>query len=158
MANTCPELSELDLAEAYSLAIEMEKDGYNFYDEVIKKIDNVRAKNELTYLRDEEKKHQEIFEKLLKDSGKEFVKNEESALHCWVQAEIVDPMKEALEKQLPHSAHSALKMGVIFEEKTIDMFERMKKSTKDKDALKAIKEVLKEEKKHKKRLTIIMAY
>lgn len=158
MANTCPELSDVDLAEAYSLAITMEDEGYKFYDKIIAKMDNVRAKNELSYLRDEEKKHKEIFEKLLKDSGKEFVKNEESTLHCWVEAEIVGPMNEALEKHLPESSHEALKVGIILEDKSIDLFERLKQASKDKDSIKAIKDVLKEEKKHKKRLNIIMAY
>ncbi len=158
MANTCPELADVDLAEAYSLAITMEESGYAFYDKIIEKLENVRAKNELTYLRDEEKKHKEIFEKLLKDSGKDFVKDEESTLHCWVDAEIVGPMQEALDKHLPESTHEALKVGVVLEEKSIDLFERLKQATKDKDSVKAIKDVLKEEKKHKKRLNIIMAY
>ena len=158
MANTCPELSDLDLAEAYSLAITMEEEGYKFYDKIIEQTDNVRAKNELTYLRDEEQKHKEIFEKLLRDSGQDYVKNEESDLHCWVDAEIVVPMQEALEKHLPDSSHEALKVGVILENKSIDLFERLKGISKDKDSVKAIKDVLKEEKKHKKRLNIIMAY
>jgi rubrerythrin len=158
MANTCPELSDLDLAEAYSLAIAAEEEGYNFYNKIIEKTESVRAKNELAYLRDEEKKHKEIFEKLLQDSGQEFVKNEESDLSCWVEAEIVGPMKEALEKNLPETSHEALKVGVILEDKSIDMFERMKGIAKDKESVKAIKNVLKEEKKHKKRLNIIMAY
>ena len=67
-------------------------------------------------------------------------------------------MQEALEKQLPESSHEALKVGVILEDKSIDLFERLKKIAKDKDSVKAVKDVLKEEKKHKKRLNIIMAY
>ena len=101
MANTCPELSDLDLAEAYSLAITMEDEGFNFYNKIIEKTDNVRAKNELTYLRDEEKKHKEIFEKLLKDSGEDFVKNEESDLHCWVNAEIVSRCRKHWKNSCP---------------------------------------------------------
>ena len=55
-------------------------------------------------------------------------------------------------------SHEALKVGVILENKSIDLFERLKGISKDKDSVKAIKDVLKEEKKHKKRLNIIMAY
>jgi len=158
MANACPEITDLDLAEAFSLAITMEDEGYKFYDGVLQKLENQRAKNELAYLRDEELKHKNLFTKLLKDSGNEFVKNEESDLHCWVNDQIITPMQEALEKMEPRSAQQALQMGVQLESMAIDMFERLKKIVKDKESAKAIKEVLKVEKKHKKLLTIIMAY
>jgi len=157
-SNSCPELSDLDVAEAYSLAVTLEDEGYKFYNNIIEKLDDVRVKNELTYLRDEELKHKAIFEKLLKNTGEEFVKNEKSDLHCWVNEQIVEPMKEALEKELPSSATQALRVGILLEDKAIQMFDRIRQIVSDKEGIKAIKNVLKEEKKHKKRLTIILAY
>jgi DNA-binding XRE family transcriptional regulator len=47
MANSCPDMKDLDLAEAYSLAITLEDAGYNFYNQIIEKIEKEREKPNL---------------------------------------------------------------------------------------------------------------
>jgi rubrerythrin len=158
MANACPAIDSLDVAEAYSLAITIEDEGYKFYDALAEKAESVQAKNELNYLRDEEKKHKAMFEKCLKDSGEEYKRDESSVLHCWADEEIIKPMADALNANTPATSSEALRLGVQLEGKTIEFLESMKQAVKDKESLDAIKTVIKEEKKHKKRLNIILAY
>lgn len=158
MANACPAIDSIDVSEAYSLAITIEDEGYKFYEALAEKAENVQAKNELKYLRDEEKKHKAMFEKCLKDSGEEFKEDQSSVLHCWADEEIIKPMADALNEEKPTSSSEALRLGVQLEGKTIEFLESLKNAVKDKESLNALKNVIKEEKKHKKRLNIILAY
>jgi rubrerythrin len=71
---------------------------------------------------------------------------------------VLSPLQQALEKMVPHSSHQVLKVGIEFERRAIEMFDRIRKVAKNKESAKAVKEVLKIKKKHKKLLKIMTAY
>jgi rubrerythrin len=146
------------MAEALSLAIEAEKEGYNFYNKIIEGTSEKRVKNELEYLRDEEMKHEALFKKILRDKNLKAVVNENSDLSCWVKAEIIEPMQEAIKNHKPDSSAEALKVGLQLENKSIEMFQLLKDASDGKESKEAIETILNEEKKHRKKLNIIMAY
>ncbi|TFG61778.1 MAG: hypothetical protein E4H36_09590, partial [Spirochaetales bacterium] len=55
------DIKNFNIAEAFKLAISVEEEGFKFYDDIVKNTDNVRVKNEIAYLRDEEMKHKAFF-------------------------------------------------------------------------------------------------
>ena len=158
MSGKCPSIDSVDVVEAYSLAITIEEAGVQFYQKLIDNSDSEQAKNELTYLKEQEMKHKEIFKNLLKEIGGEEMKDETSDLHCWVDDNLIKPMAEAVEKHLPGSSHEALRVGARMEEQVIELFYELKNAAETKEAAKAIKNIIKEEKKHKKLVNIILAY
>ena len=89
----------------------MEKDGYILYQKAIKMTDNTRAKEDLEFLRDQEKEHKAFFEKLLKDTGNEYKADSESALYVWVKKNLMDPVQKALEESTFKSFHAVLSIG-----------------------------------------------
>ena len=152
------DVKNFDIAEAYKLAITVEEEGYKFYDDIVKNTENVRVKNELTYLRDEEQKHKAFFLKCLekvKSSG-DTPGNKE--LRAWIEKEVLGPVKEFYKTSGPSNNNEALRVGAVVEKKTIAFFEALKKVVMDKDAVKDLETILEEETKHLKRINILLAY
>ena len=158
MSGKCPSIDTLNIAEAFSLAITIEEEGAQFYDTMIGHSDKEEAKKELQYLKEDELAHKVYFEKLLKESGSEFTKDESSDLHCWVDDEIIQPLKTAVDKHLPESNHEALKVGIRMVENVVDMLMQLKKAAEDKEAKKAMKKILKEKRLHRKKLEVVEKY
>ena len=150
--------SDMDLAEAYSLAIVMEEEGVSFYQNLMDKLDNPRIINELRYLRDEEGKHISIFKDLLRASGCEFTEKKESLLHSWVRDEVLGPMREAVTSGIPDSIHEILRTGLVLEEKSIQMFKRIRQASSDSKVIRALDVIIGEEEEHRLRLNVIMAF
>ncbi len=148
----------LEISEAFGLAIKVEEDGYILYQKVIKMTDSSRAKEDLEFLRDQEKVHKAFFEKLLKDTGKEYKADSGSALNVWVKENLMDPVKEALEKSTLQSFHAALSIGMELEEKSIQFYMQLKKAVDSKENKKAVNKIIKEEKRHQKFLKFILKY
>lgn len=148
----------MDIAEAFGLAAKVEDDGYAFYDKAITMTDNARAVEDLTFLRDQEKGHKTLFEKFLKDSGKEYKGNSDSPLYNWVNANLISPAQTALEKKSPQTYKEAISIGLKLEDNSILLYKTLAKEVESKETKKAIKQIIKEEQKHKKFLNAILRY
>ena len=148
----------LEISEAFGLAIKIEKDGYTLYEKAIKMTDNPRAKEDLEFLRDQEIGHKVFFEKLLKDTGKEYKENSESALYMWVKENLMAPVQKALEKSNLQSLHAVLSIGIELEEKSIQFYKQLKKAADSKENKRVINKIIQEEKRHKKFIKFILKY
>lgn len=158
MADLKEAIVNLEIGEAYGLAIKVEEDGYALYQKAIELTDNDRAKEDLEFLRDQEKGHKIFFEKLLKDTGKEFKADSGSPLYAWVKENLITPVQSALEKSTIKSYQDVLYIGIKLEDNSIQFYKELKKATESKENKKAIIKIIKEEQRHKKFLNAVLKY
>lgn len=151
-------IADFEISEAYGLAIKVEEDGFALYQKALKMTDNSRAKEDLEFLRDQEMGHKVFFEKLLKETGKEYKTESGSALYLWVTENLFRPIKQALENNSIRSYKDVLSIGIEIEEKSILLYKELKKAAEDKENKKAIAEIIKEEQRHKTFLVNILRY
>jgi rubrerythrin len=151
------DLSKFGIEEMYQFAVTVEQGGYDFYGKLIDTCENTRVKNELKFLRNEEALHKAFFLGELKKKGKGEVALS-PGLKGVLDAEFVRPMDEFYAaKKIAHT-DEALRFGVALEQKTIDFYGDLRKQTGDAAFLKDLDAIIEEEKKHKQKLNIILAY
>ena len=152
------DLSKFGIEEMYQFAVTVEQGGYDFYGKLIDTCENTRVKNELKVLRNEEALHKAFFlGELKKKKGKGEVALS-PGLKGVLDAEFVRPMDEFYAaKKIAHT-DEALRFGVALEQKTIDFYGDLRKQTGDAAFLKDLDAIIEEEKKHKQKLNIILAY
>jgi rubrerythrin len=151
------DLSKFKLEDVFQLAVSVEQGGYDFYQKLIEQSDSQRAKNEMKYLRDEEAKHKAFFSSKLeakKASGQGMGLEAKSLL----DKEFLTPMAEMYKSKKITKNDEALRFGMQLEQKTIDLYEGLKKVQSDSGFLKDLDAVIEEEKKHKATLNLILAY
>jgi len=151
-------VTDLDISEAYGLAIKAEEDGSALYQKAIEMTDNPRAKEDLVFLRDQEKGHKAFFEKLLRDTGKEYKAESGSELYLWVKENLFNPIQNALDNSAPKTYRDSLSLGIELEEKSIRFYKELKKAAESKETQKAIGKIIKEEKRHKRFLNAVLTY
>ena len=150
--------TDFSLAEAYGLAVKVETDGYTFYESALQLAGDDRMKEDLEFLRDQEKGHKRLFEKLLKDSGQDYRDGSGSPLSVWAENELFTPLRDILEKNPPRTSEEALRIGLDMETRSIELYKKLKKEAKSKDDKTALGKVIKEEQNHKKFLKAILKY
>ncbi|MEW5816714.1 MAG: ferritin family protein [Spirochaetota bacterium] len=151
-------LQNMDLPDAYSLAVLLEKEGFDFYSKISEEADDVQVQNEVKFLRDEEKKHREIFEKLLKQTGSVKEEKKHSLAETWIEEEILKPVKKSLEEKLPSSGSEALKMGRLMETKSIEFYAALRSQEHDSKKRDTIERVMAEEENHLRKIDIILSF
>jgi rubrerythrin len=151
------DLSKFPIEEVYRFAADIEQGGYDFYEKLIQASDNTRVKNELKFLRDEEAKHRAFFQGELRKKGKS-----EAALGPGLagvlQEEFVRPMEEFYRAAKVQNIAEALRFGIALEQKTIDFYGDLRRQSREPGFLQDLDAVVAEEKKHKQKLNIILAY
>jgi rubrerythrin len=151
------DLSKFKIEEMYQFAVTVEQGGYDFYGKLIDACDNTRVKNELKFLRNEEALHKAFFLGELKKKGKDEVALG-PGLKGVLDAEFVRPMDEFYKAKKISRTDEALRFGAELEQKTIDFYTGLRKQTGDAAFLKDLDAIIEEEKKHKQKLNIILAY
>ena len=151
------DLSKFPIEEAYRFAVEVEQGGYDFYGRLIEASDKPRVRNELKFLRDEEAQHKAFFQGELRKKGRG-----EAALSPGLagvlQEEFVRPMDDFYRSAKITKTAEALRFGMAVEQKTIDFYGDLRRQSKDPAFLKDLDAIIAEEKKHKQKLNIILAY
>ena len=152
------DLSAYRIEEIYQFAAMIEQGGFDFYVKLIEACDNTRVKNELTYLRDEEAQHKAFFQGELRRKGKGDATTLGPGLAAVMEAEFVRPMDEFYKAGTITRIAEALRFGQTVEQKTIDFYGGLRGQSTDAAFLKDLDAIIEEEKKHKKTLSIILAY
>jgi rubrerythrin len=151
------DLSRFPIEEVYQLAVAIEQGGFDFYEKLIQASDNTRVKNELKFLRDEEARHKAFFQGELAKKGKaEAAPGPELA--AALEREFLRPMEEFYRGAKVGNTREALRFGLELEQKTIDFYGDLRRQAGDPAFLKGLDEIVAEEKKHKQKLNIILAY
>jgi rubrerythrin len=151
------DLSKFAIEDVFQMAVAVEQGGYDFYQKIIDQSDNPRVKNEMKYLRDEEAKHKAFFQKNL-EAKQSSSKKMGAAVKSLLEKEFLAPMEEMYRSKKIAKNDEALRFGMQLEQKTIDLYEGMKKTQSDPSFLADLGTVIEEEKKHKATLNLILAY
>jgi rubrerythrin len=151
------DLSKFKIEDVFQMAVTVEQGGYDFYQKIIDQTDNPRVKNEMKYLRDEEAKHKAFFAKSL-EAKTGSSKGMSPAVKSLLEKEFLAPMEEMYRSKKIAKNDEALRFGMQLEQKTIDLYEGLKKMQSDPAFLEDLGAVIEEEKKHKAALNLILAY
>lgn len=142
-------ISDFSPAQAYKIALRMEKDGMDFYHDLLRQVKDTEAVHEIEFLIAQEKLHLETFAALLgqarEGSGDAF---EEDDIVDYMNSKVFDVSKEKEEAARMQHRHTALEEALDMERRSIVFYEGCLKNTKDQDAAAAFKKILEEEKSH----------
>jgi len=149
---------DFDEIDAYKIACAVEKEGIWFYQKLKDKIDKPRAKEVLSFLIEEERKHLRLFEEQLFKvrAGKEDDFEDDSLLSS-MDFGIFKPYKdvEELENVLT-DINRALKLAIIIEDKSIKFYELCRDNVSQEVARQELENIIEEEKEHKALLESIL--
>jgi len=150
-------ISEFSSAQAYKIAIRMENDGIDFYNEILSDVKDEVARNEIAFLIEEEKKHLTIFAGLL-GSVKEFSGDdfEEDDIVDYVRSRVFDVSQEKEDALKMDHRHTALEKALDMERRSVVFYEGCLAQTKEDDAKKAFKKILEEETGHQKKFAELL--
>ena len=144
-------------AEVYRLAVRLEEESYRFYEELLAAIPDRGVQNEIRFLRDEETKHKEFFNDLLGSTGAAGSAAPDIDVQQ-AEKELLQPMREKRDAKTLASRAEALRLGSLFERSAIRYYEQIKKGETDPEVVRGLEDVLEEERRHLKKLNIILAY
>ncbi len=151
------DLGKTSIEELFQFAATIEQGGFDFYSRLIQASDNKRVANELKFLRDEEAQHRTFFLGELKKKGKSEVAIS-PALNAVLEAEFLKPLEEFYKSQKISNNQEALRFGITVEQKTIDFYGDLRRQSRDPGLLKDLDVIVEQEKKHKEKLNLILAY
>jgi rubrerythrin len=149
------DLSTFSIDDAYKIAVVLEEEGYQFYNKIIEATDNARVKNEVKFLRDEEVRHKNFFQKQVKDKGSA---RDDEKLRTFIQKEFIDPTAEYFDGDKIAVPSDALRFGAILEQKSIAFYKGMKDQESGEESIAEIDKIIEEEQKHLKKIYIILSY
>lgn len=142
------------ISEIVKFAIEIEKEGYLFYQDMVNKTENDELKSLFDFLKTEEKKHQEKFENLLDFLGadkNEYLFHSENEYIAYIHSYIEDVIfnKSKAKKMLDELKNDkdAVDYAIKKEEESIKYYENMKELT-SKENVVMIDMIISEEKLH----------
>lgn len=155
-------LYDFNAGEVFQIAIEIEKNGYIFYQKARDKISDLDVKELFEYLASEEIKHKEKFAFLksqLPENAKEStVWDPENEINRYLKmmadTHIFRTTKEIEEKiNQIKSVTDAINFAIQFEKDSIIFFLTMQDLTEEKKGKELIGQLIKEEQKHLEKLT-----
>ena len=150
-------IQDFSSVQAYKAAIKMEKDGIQFYKDLLKQIKDQGAKLEIDFLIEQELGHLKTFQDLL-ENEKETADDtfEEDDIVNYMHAKVFDYREEKTTTQKMSHRHTALEEAMNMERRSIVFYEGCLSQTKSTEAQKALDNILEEEKKHLKKFAELL--
>jgi len=145
----------MQIAEIFDLAVELEREGEAYYEELSSLTENKAAKEIFQELAEDEHRHELFFIGLKNDYpyGDDIL--EDATLEDMVRNvrlyEIFPDMYD--EKVAKIHMLSAIKVGIKAEKRSVKLYKQLAKHVKSKSALSVLKQFIEEEKTHVQRLT-----
>ncbi len=118
------DLSGYGSDDVYRIAVAMENEGVQFYNRIIDAAAETRIKNEVKFLREEEVRHKNFFQKQVKDKSSAM---DDEKLRAFIRKEFIEPTSEYFEGDKIKKASDALRFGAVLEQKSIDFYTELKK-------------------------------
>lgn len=145
--------------EAYKIASKIEQDGIAFYKNLASGVKDEGAREKLTHLLGEEKKHLSFFqERLSKVEEKIEDGFEEDDLLKYMDYGIFQPYEHMNQmKNIIDDVDKALDIGIIVEDRTVKFYQACKEMISVKEAQQEIQNIINEEEKHKQLLLSMLS-
>jgi rubrerythrin len=144
-------MSEIEnVKDAIKTAIQMEKDGYSFYQKAAVETSSDMGKTVFKSLAADELLHLEVFEKLFEEKiGKEEWYNLVNTSNKYTDIQIFPKDLKQVEGANPNTSEiDALRIAMDSEQRAIDYYSKIRNSSSDEDVNKIIDEIINQEKNH----------
>ena len=144
-------MSEIeDVKDAIETAIQMEKDGYSFYEKAAAQTSSDIGRNIFKSLAADELLHLEVFQKLFdKKIGKDEWYDLVNTSNKYVDIPVFPKDLEKVEGANPDTNEiDALRIGMDSEKRSIDYYTKIREDSSDEELKKIIDEIINQEKKH----------
>jgi len=139
------QLYDFSPAEAFKIARKLEREGIRFYDLLMKKAADPKAKEIVRYLRDGEAEHLRLFESLLEGGDQEALENDEEDLLDSIEDGVFAvPASEVYAADFDR----ALELGIIIEKRSLAFYLEVAKHTASREGKDALRKVIEEERQH----------
>lgn len=139
------QIYDFNAAEALTIARKLEREGINFYKEILETVEDPKVKEVLIYLLDEEMEHLKLFEKMLEREDPESLDDDgEGVLDVVGGGVFALPKSEALAADLD----KAIQLGINIEKRSLAFYLEIVKHTKSEEGKNALKKIIGEEKNH----------
>ena len=155
------ELYDFSAAEAFKIAIKLEKEGMEFYQLILDNTTDEKIKGGLKFFLEEEKKHLDFFEEALGKAQIEEVDGfEEDDIVQYMNSGIfkrfgkLKTNPQSLLKELAKT----LKLGMLLESDSVNFYQEVLKNTEDEKGREALVIIIEEEKKHQEQLSRLLKY
>lgn len=152
------EVVDFNEFQAYRIACTIEKDGVQFYEKLLSKIERPELKETFEYLIREEKEHVKFFENCLnqlREKNEEL--SEDDDLLSSIDFGIFRPFKDETElEKIINDIPKVLSLGVIIENKTISFYKACMENVSSDNTKKELANIVAEETKHKEKLLEIV--
>ena len=143
--------------EAYKIARKIEKDGMDFYQDLMNLTDNEKTREALRLLIQEEEKHLKYFEDTLFDLRKnEWFEKEDDLLEEMDYGIFPSPSHEEEAMRFLDAPEKALGMGIVLENRAIQFYEACQQRVTDEKAKRQITKIIQTEQEHKNILRDIL--
>ncbi len=142
-------ISDFSPVQAYKIALRMEKDGIDFYHDLLDKVRDAEAKHEIEFLISQESEHLETFQGLL-ESAKETTDDnfEEDDLVNYINSRVFDKSLEKQEAENMDHRHTALEEAMNMERRSMAFYESCLENSKSEATKSAFSRILDEERSH----------
>ncbi|MBI5873720.1 MAG: ferritin family protein [Candidatus Omnitrophica bacterium] len=142
-------ITDFSPVQAYKIAVRMEKDGIDFYSDLLKQVRDAGTQHEIEFLIEQEKAHLDTFQGLL-NRVKETANDtfEEDDIVDYIKSRVFNAALEKEEAQKMEHRHTALEEAMNMERRSIVFYDGCLARSKDGDAKSAFKKILDEERKH----------
>lgn len=144
-------MSEIEnVKDAIKTAIQMEKDGYSFYQKAAAQTNSDMGRTVFKSIAADELLHLEVFEKLFEEKvGKDEWYNLVNTSNKYVDIQVFPKDLKQVEGASPDvSEIDALRIAMESEQKAIDYYTKIRKRSSDKEVNKIIDEIINQEKNH----------
>lgn len=147
-------IDDFSSVQAYKIAIHMEHSGIDFYRDLLSKVRDLKAKQEIEALLKDEQEHLGVFEDLL-SAEKETSEDgfEEDDVVSFMNSKVFDPVLEKMKAENINYRHTALEEAVDMEIRTIIFYEGCLANSSDEKAKRAFKKIIEVEKEHARKLS-----
>ncbi|MGO9308367.1 MAG: hypothetical protein ACLQDL_05020 [Spirochaetia bacterium] len=150
------DFQNVPLEDLFELAALVEQSGFDFYARLSARADELRVKNELKSLRDEEALHRAWFLDQLRQRGSFPTGSVAPALRTTLEKEFIEPVDRIFASADIRDGDKTLRLGAALEEKSIDLYDCMRPVFAPPERM-ALDRIIAQEKEHQRKLQLMRA-
>ncbi len=150
-------LENVKVEDLLEMAAIVEQSGFDFYARLSARADELRVKNELKFLRDEEALHKAFFLEQLRERGAAPRGEVGPALKEMLDREFIGPMDRMFASSDIKDNDKTLRFGAELEQKSIDLYEGMRQVLGEPQQA-ALDRIIAQEQEHRRKLQLIRSY
>jgi rubrerythrin len=136
------------------MAAIVEQSGFDFYARLSARTDELKVRNELKFLRDEEALHKAWFLEQLRQQGSVPQGFITPALQGTLEREFIEPVDQMFASSDVRDIEKTLKLGAALEQKSIELYDRMRPAVSGPQRT-ALDRIIAQEEEHRRRLQIL---